>query len=484
MKKWTRGDARHLLNRAGFGGTQGEIDRLFSMGREGGVNFLLGGGEAQVELVRPKWATLDEVIRQRKERATSRNEFRKKAKGLSAEEAAKLRREMQRRYARVRRLQRSEAQSWWFQQMLETKSPLVEKMVLFWHDHFPSSIQKVQFPPLLILQNDLFRRFALGSFRDLTKGVVTDPAMLLYLDLQKSSKKQPNENFSRELMELFTLGEGNYSEDDVKEVARAFTGYKLDGKSGGVSLRKFAHDDGEKVIFGERGKFSGMDVVELIFQREECAEFLARKLWVYFCNEKPATEVVKGLAKVLRDADYEVGPVLREIFLSREFYEQRVMGEQIKSPVQYMIQVLKDLEVREAPDGFALLGQNQLGQALFLPPNVAGWDWGKAWVNTNTLLTRYNLAGRLIKGGFGGRKAARKKRFLPDFEKLAAREDRKNAEELVKGLAERFFSVPLPEKAWRSFVEYAEAKEDKEFSDRELGELCHLMMSTPYYQLC
>jgi hypothetical protein len=190
--------------------------------------------------------------------------------------------------------------------------------------------------------------------------------------------------------------------------------------------------------------------------------------------------------------------VLREIFLSREFYGERAMGSQIKCPVQYLVQMLKELGINEPPPGLPIMGQTQLGQVLFMPPNVAGWDWGKAWINTNTLLTRYNLAGSLIKGSIVGmtgrgdgmmmeRMASRRGMSggaTPDFGKLAAQADRDDTEKLVDGLIDRFFSVPIPKKARASFVAYAESKKGISFTDKELGELCHLMLSTPYYQLC
>jgi uncharacterized protein (DUF1800 family) len=417
---------------------------------------------------------------------------------LSAEEAEKIRRTSSQQMQKDNKRRALESQGWWFRRILVTKAPLREKMTLFWHDHFATSIQKVKQPVLMMMQNELFREYAFGNFRDLTQKIVRDPAMMLYLDTQKSSKEQPNENFAREVMELFTLGEGNYTEEDVKEAARAFTGYKLNRMNGAVMQSASAWDGGDKKIFGKSGAYNGKDVVSLIFKKDECAKFMAKKLWEYFGYESPPQSAVEDLAATLRDGDYELKPVLRQIFLSREFYGEKAMGSQIKCPVQYLVQMLKELEMNEPPPGLPIIGQTQLGQVLFMPPNVAGWDWGKAWINTNTLLTRYNLAGGLIKGSIGGmsgrgdgmmkERMARRRGTAagaaPNFGKLVAEVDRNDTGKLVDGLIERFFSVPIPKKARDSFVAYADSKKGISFTDKELGELCHLMVSTPYYQLC
>ena len=207
---------------------------------------------------------------------------------------------------------------------------------------------------------------------------------------------------------------------------------------------------------------------------------------------------MEDLAATFRKNDYELKPLLREIFLSSEFYGEKAMATQIKCPVQYLVQLLKELEMGSVPLGFPILGQTQLGQVLFMPPNVAGWDWGKAWINTNTLLTRYNLAGSLTKGTvsnmmgrgdgklkkFAEKRAMRKSGDGPDLSGVASEGDRNQTEKLVDSLIARFFCVPIPAMARDSFIAYAETKKGVSFTDKELGELCHLMLSTPYYQLC
>lgn len=496
--KWTKEEARHLLSRAGFGGSPDEIGRLHAMGREKAVDFLLNPEEPIEAHPKPEWADMKTATASMEEMMRERREMMAETRDLSAEQAEKKRQEMQRKMQQQSRKQGLEAQHWWFNRMLKTKAPLREKMTLFWHDHFATSIQKVGQPVWLVKQNELFRDHAFGNFRELTQKIVRDPAMMLYLDTQRSSKKQPNENFAREIMELFTLGEGNYTEEDVKQAARAFTGYQLKRLSGEVMQSARAWDEGEKTIFGKTGPYNGKDVVNLIFKKDACAKLMVTKLWEFFAYEKPVDSQMDDLAATFRKNDYVLKPVLREIFLSSEFYGEKAIATQIKCPVQYLVQLIKELEMESAPLGFPIMGQTQLGQVLFMPPNVAGWDWGKAWINTNTLLSRYNLAGSLTKGSVGemmGRGEGKLKKLAerrgkwkggngPDFAKIAPDSGRNETKKLVDGLIARFFCVPVPAKARDSFIAYADSKKGVIFTDKELGELCHLMLSTPYYQLC
>jgi uncharacterized protein (DUF1800 family) len=308
-------------------------------------------------------------------------------------------------------------------------------------------------------------------------------------------------------MELFTLGEGKYSEEDIREAARAFTGYSVNRLNGRVDHTPRQWDEGKKTIFGETGNFKGDDVISLIFDQEQPSLFIARKIWEFFVYESPSESAVQALGGILRKSDYQVAPLLREIFLSKEFYSDSTIRNQIKSPVQFLISMLKQLEISEPPGGFPITAQQQLGQVLFMPPNVAGWDWGKAWINTNTLLTRYNLSGFLTKGSTEASTKAEEPDSMmmemektpgmappprnmgknwrgPDYKKIAPAASRGNVEDLVDTLIFRFFQGPVPKLARESFIDYAKAKKGVIFTDKEVGELCHLMMSTPYYQLC
>lgn len=498
---WTIYEAAHLLNRAGFGGSPEEISAFHALGRFKAVDFLISPTEPEDAFPIPAWAKDEQVQADMRARMEKRREIMRSLRGLSPEEAEKKRREAFQEFQRESRLHGLEAQGWWFRRMLLTKAPLREKMTLFWHDHYATSIQKVKEPILMMKQNRLFREHAFGSFKDLTGAIVMDPAMMLYLDTRNSRKGMPNENFAREVMELFTLGEGNYTEQDIREAARAFTGYQMDRFSGGASHNTRQWDESDKTIFGKTGPFNGADVIKLIFEKPAAATFMVRKIWEFFVYDNPSASAVEALAGGFRKADYQMKPLLREIFLSKEFYAEAAIRSQIKSPVQYLIQLLKQLEITEPPAGFPITAQQQLGQVLFMPPNVAGWDWGQAWINTNTLLARYNLAGFLTKGAEEGGKAMEMERVKtpgiapapkrmgrgwigPDYGKIAPRPLREKPAELVDALIFRFFQGPVPEKARGSFVEYANSKKGVVFTDKETAELCHLMLSTPYYQLC
>ena len=496
---WTLFEAAHLLNRAGFGGSPDEIKTFHALGRVKAVDSLLSTTPESFPL--PEWANEKQAMADARSRFELRRELKKSARGLSAEQAENMRREEFKKLQQETRQRALEGQSWWFRRMLASESPLREKMTLFWHDHFATSVQKVKQPVLMLNQNELFRQNAFGSFKELTQSILMDPAMLLYLDTESSKKGKPNENFAREVMELFTLGEGNYTEEDIREAARAFTGYQVNRYNGKVTHNPKQWDETPKTIFGKTGAFNGADVINLIFDKEQPARFMSKKLWEFFVYDSPSEPAIAALADTYRKADFQTAPLLREIFLSREFYAEASIRSQIKSPVQFLIGLLKQLEVTEPPAGFPSTAQVQLGQVLFLPPNVAGWDWGQAWINTNTLLTRYNLAGFLTKGAEEGGKSMEMERMKtpgmasgqkrrgrgwmgPDYAEIAARPLREDPAALVDSLIFRFFQGNLPDKARGSFIEYATAKKGVIFTDKETAELCHLMLSTPYYQLC
>ncbi len=500
-KPWSLLDAAHLLNRAGFGGSPSDIKSLHALGREKAVDSLLEPAEPLTAFPVPEWSSEERALADMTMRMEQRREAFKSMRGLSAEEADKKRREAFQVIQQESRQQSLEAQGWWFRRMLLTRAPLREKMTLFWHDHFATSVQKVKLPVLMMRQNEMFRVNAFGSFKDLTQAILMDPAMMLYLDTQSSKKDQPNENFAREVMELFTLGEGNYTEQDVREAARAFTGYEIDRRNGAVLHNKYQWDATEKTVFGKTGPFDGKAVIDLIFEKKEAARFMSKKLWEFFVADNPPAPAVDALAETFTQAGFKTGPLLREIFLSKEFYSESVIRAQIKSPVQYLIELLKQLEIESPPSGFAINAEQQLGQILFMPPNVAGWDWGQAWINTNTLLTRYNLAGFVTKGSEDDTNMMVSDRMKtpgmapgpmrmgrswqgPDYEKIAPRALRDNPDELVDSLIYRFFQNPLPDKARGSLIEYANSKKGEVFTNKETAELCHLMLSTPYYQLC
>lgn len=497
--QWTWEEAAHLLNRAGFGGSPREIEALHAMGRNKAVDYLLQPTEDINFLPDPEWASPENVRTAAQERFAAFREARAATKDMTAEQADRKRREIAQKFQQEERRRGLEAQGWWLDRMFRTQAPLREKMTLFWHDHFATSVQKVKEPHLLFVQNQTFRQHALGNFKQLTHAMAKDAAMMLFLDLQTSKKGKPNENFAREVMELFTLGQGNYTEEDIRQAARAFTGYEVNRLMGTVSHSKRAWDEGEKTFLGQKGNFDGDGIIDVIFQQPQAASYLSMKLWEYFAFENPPQSAVEDLAKTFREAKFEVSVVLREIFLSKEFYSEDCMANQIKSPVQFFIQMLKQLEVPSLPKGYALYVQSQLGQILFAPPNVAGWDWGKAWINTNTLLTRYQIAGFLCKAtsdsgtaramggmpGFGNgmQRMAEMTWKGPDYDALVPRPARDNVETMVDSLIQRLFQRKLSGNVRESFIAYAAEKKGVVFTNQEVAELLHLMMSTPHYQL-
>jgi uncharacterized protein (DUF1800 family) len=269
-------------------------------------------------------------------------------------------------------------------------------MTLFWHNHFTSSLAKVGYTPALYRQNELFRREAFGNFARLLKAVARDPAMLIYLDGVGSIARQPNENFARELLELFTLGEGHYSEADIKNAARAFTGWSMDRETGAFVDRIKQHDGGEKTFLGQTGRFDGDDIIAIVLRQPRTAELVCEKLWREFVSLTPDPAEIRRLAAILRTGGYEMKPVLRAMFLSPQFRDPASHGTLIKSPVDLIVGSVHLLGL-PVPEKTQLVRMMQgLGQVPFDPPNVKGWPGGESWITTYTLLLRQQFMRRMI----------------------------------------------------------------------------------------
>lgn len=285
-------------------------------------------------------------------------------------------------------------QTWWLQRMIASPAPLQEKMTLFWHGRFTSSPEKGTSAQELLLQNQLFRQYALGNARDLTLHVSQDPAMLRYLDNNVNDRAHPNENYARELMELFTLGIGNYTEQDVRESARAFTGWTFrrnpDG-TGSFYINRAQHDDGVKTFLGQSGNFDGGDIVRIIFRQPAAATFLAKKLLAFFVYMDPEPALVDRVAGLIAKHDFNLQPVMSTLLRSNVFFSDRAYRALVKSPVEFVVGTHQLFGVPDvAPIELAML--RSMGQVLFYPPNVKGWDGGAAWLNSQTILTRENFA--------------------------------------------------------------------------------------------
>ncbi|HJM62951.1 MAG: DUF1800 domain-containing protein [Roseibacillus sp.] len=504
--QWTVREAAHLLNRAGFGGTPAQIKTFHAFGRRKAVESLLKPAEAMDKFPAPEWATAENDPRTRELREKFM-ELRRNSRDMTPEERDRKRRQLNQQMQRARRELGGQLQDWWMNRIMKSGAPLREKMTIFWHDHFPSSLQKVRQPKFVYRQNQLFRDHATGNFKKLTHKIAVDPAMMIYLDTATSKRGKPNENFAREVLELFTLGEGNYGEQDITAAARAFTGYFMNRENGRVIHNRRAWDSGDKTFMGETGRFNGNDILEIVFKQPQAARYIPTKLWEYFAYEDPSQETVEALAKLFSENRFEVEPVLRAIFLSSDFYSDRTIRTRIKSPVEFLAQMFRQLELEAMPGRYLQFTQLQLGQQLLMPPNVAGWDWGQAWINTNSLLTRYNVAGFVTKGSGdgmarngpqrkrpGGKAPPRKRpggdpRMAarlwkgPDYRKIAPAELREDSTRLVQALTLRLFQDDLEPRQRETFEKYAKSKEGEVFTDKEVAELVHLMMSTPYYQL-
>jgi uncharacterized protein (DUF1800 family) len=283
--------------------------------------------------------------------------------------------------------------------MIATPTPLTERMTLFWHNHFATSQQKVRSSQLMYRQNALLRREALGNFARLLHAMARDPAMLVWLDNAGSRRQAPNENFAREVMELFTLGEGHYTEQDVKEAARAFTGMSIDRDSGDFRWRPAFHDAGEKTVLGKTGRFDGDDVLGILLARPETAEFVTAKLWREFVSPVPDPVEVRRLAARWREAGYEIKPLVRALLLSTAFWAEDNRRSLIKSPVDLVVGTMRTYQMRPIDLRPAVVACAALGQNVFSPPNVKGWPGGEAWIDASTLLGRKQWLERTFRGG-------------------------------------------------------------------------------------
>jgi uncharacterized protein (DUF1800 family) len=375
----TYDDARHLLNRAGFGATEGEIQRCVGMTRERAARMLLDSARTSAVTPPPAWTAETGALRYPRREEDATDAEKKMFQQEQIREGLELR-------------------GWWIGEMLSTPSPLTERMTLFWHNHFVSSQQKVKLAELMYRQNATLRANALGNFADLLHTIARDPAMVIYLDNAQNRKGSPNENFAREVMELFTLGEGHYSEQDIKEAARAFTGWSLDRQTGQFVFRRFIHDDGVKTVLGRTGNLDGDQVLDILLGEPATAGFITRKLWREFVSPEPDETAVRRIAQRFRDSRYDIKVALYGIFTSDAFYGSENRAVLVKSPIDLVVGTLRqfDMKAGEAtPFAVAAAG---MGQNLFAPPNVKGWPGQETWINASTLLARKQFLERLFRG--------------------------------------------------------------------------------------
>jgi len=286
------------------------------------------------------------------------------------------------------------SQEWWCFRIVKTDRPLQERIALLWHGHFATGGGKVYPPERCNVQIDLFRKMGLGSFRDLLLAVGRDPAMLLWLDGNNSKKKGPNENYAREVMELFALGVGNYTENDVQQLARCFTGWRIDGLTSNLNKSEF--DDGEKEVFGQKGTFNDEQAVDLLIAHPACAKYISKNLLTEFVHPDPTDDHVAHYANRLRETSFNIGQVLKEIAASRLFFSSWAYRSKIKSPVDLVMGGIYAIG-RGANAAFLREHLNRMGQNLLFPPTVKGWDGEKSWINSNTVVYRFNFGLQLVR---------------------------------------------------------------------------------------
>ena len=373
---WGPRQAAHLYRRAGFGGAPDDVARAGAAGMHAAVDGFIHFADASALPTAPTGLVKDRYTRlDRMQAMGDLTAFRKSIALAHRQNAIAL-------------------EQWFLDRMIQTPAPLQEKMTLFWHGHFTSAYQKGVTAQSLVDQNNLFRANALGNIHDLTLRVSQDPAMLRYLDNAQNVKAHPNENYARELMELFTLGIGNYTETDVRESARAFTGWNLD-RSFAFADVPARHDDGSKTFLGRTGTFSGTDIVQIIFQQPAAAKLFANRLLSFFVYNDPEPPLVDAIAALLRKNGFALQPVMSTLLRSNVFFSDRAYRALVKGPVEFVVGSAQLFGVKQS--GLPMLGAlARMGQRLFYPPDVKGWDGGAAWLNSQTLLARENFASGLM----------------------------------------------------------------------------------------
>ena len=442
---WDIKKVGHLYRRAAFGANYRQLDEGVADGPEMTIASLLGGGPA-----------LEAFNRQMAEMTSSLN--------LASDE---------------------ELRAWWIFRILQSPFPLQERLTLFWHNHFATSNAKVRNLPSMLAQNELMRRNALGSFRTMLSEMSKDPAMMIWLDTSLSKKGAANENYARELMELFSLGIGNYTEDDVREGARAFTGWEI--RDGKFRLNMLQHDADEKTFLGKRGNWGGEDIVRICLGQEAASYFITGKLFRFFISDTipPTRELLDPLATQLRKSDYDLRGVVERMLRSNLFFSPEAYRTQVKSPVDFAVGIVRGLEgkVGAEPLCDALEG---LGQRLFAPPSVKGWNGGTQWINSNTLLLRNNLALAITStqdNRFGRR---------TDPVAVVRKYGKKTDEEIVDFFIKLFLQDELAPDARSSLLEYLStarkmpypdywSAQDQE--DHRIRAVCHLLLTKSDFQL-
>lgn len=361
---------KHLYNRAGFGVDLKTWKQLKGKSLKKAIHRIMKGGEINLGL--------------------SAGEM----ENLTRQEIQMMGKEDKQRRQKENRLLIKDLNIAWFRRMAFSEAQLREKMTFFWHDHFACRLNLYK---RVSTQNNTLRNHALGNFKDLLLAISQDPGMLQFLNNQQNKKNAPNENFARELLELFTLGRGHYSEQDIKEAARAFTGWGFQFHTGEFVFRQRQHDFGQKTFLGKTGNFNGEDIIDIILEQTRCARFITEKIYRFFVNQELDENHVEEWANYFYQSGYDIGKLLLKIFSSDHFYEEKNRGNRIKSPVEFLVGMMRQLDMDlENPDGLIWF-QRSLGQVLFQPPNVAGWPDGRNWIDSTSLVSRLKIPIMLLR---------------------------------------------------------------------------------------
>jgi uncharacterized protein (DUF1800 family) len=408
MGRLSFSDTRHLVARTALGQQWGGVKALQGKSRAEAVKILLKAGAIKTPPA-PRltpWAIVNRMSQQS-------GAGKSRARKMMMREGDKLK-------------------SWWMLHLLHTDTPVNEHMTLFWHNHFTSSLEKVMQPKLMYLQNKLLRANAMGNFRNLLHKAARDPAMLIYLDGSMNVKGSPNENFARELLELFTLGRGHYSESDIKAAAIAFTGWGVDRNRGTYVYDASKHDNRRVTFMGRSGSFSGDQIIDIILEKPRTAEYVAEKFWKEFISDsRPNPHIIRNWGAVFRKSNYNIKTLLSEVLNSDAFWSSKYRGTLTKSPIDLVVGTLRTLPFPKLPDTELVHISQLLGQDLFDPPTVKGWAGGNAWIDTQTLLVRTSLLNKLTRHSGA---SAKVQSYLP----------KTNGAEIVKWLLPLEPVLPLP----------------------------------------
>ncbi len=445
---WDLKKAGHLLRRATFGATHAELQTALKEGPKATIDNLLIGREPSAD-------------------------FEKTSDYLASEQSLPTSASNPRLAA------------WWLWRMLNSGHPLREKISLGWHNHFATSNAKVQNAQFMVGQYRLIHKHALGDFRVLLKEISFDPAMLIWLDAKESKKGKPNENYARELMELFSLGIGHYTEADIREAAKAFTGY--DVAAGAMKFSAKQHEAGSKKVLGQAGNWKGEDIVRICLEQPACPRFLVRKLYAFLVSEtaNPTDELIHPLADDYRKSGFDTAKLVETILRSEHFFAVSSYRQRVKSPVEFALGIVRGLE---GTAGVLPLAEalEPLGQALFAPPSVKGWDGGPTWLNAQTLLFRQNLALALTStedSRFGRR---------CDPAKLLAKHGKTGDADAVDFLLAIFHQGDVPATARKKLLSYFESAKTSKYPsywtaddirDHRLRTVAHLALTLPEFQL-